>query len=260
MRRFRLPTLLAGLGAAVITSMFRPAGAVEADRSWDPARVGHTIADARQARQEGDLNAAERLCHDAFESVDSSALAAYDAYADLLHVEHRVEEATVRGQSERLHAVKVEQRRSTRPSSTYLGFAPAEGLKAYADLLASLQQRDDAQHIRSLALAYQQVQQAHFQRTTMFRQGQDRAGHADPAASCSARSQLSILTIPSFTTLAHLRAPVRALPSCEQPLAINNRAVPPGCAQCPPNLRRVCAAGRAIAPARRPAGESTGAG
>ena len=176
MQRFRLPALLAALGAALVTAVTLPAGAVEADPSWDPARMGRTIASARLARQQGDLDAAERLCREAFESVDRSALAAYDAYADRLHAEHRAEEAAVRDQSERLHALKAAQSRGTEPSSTYLGFAPAEGLKAYADLFASLHEPDEAQRMRSLALAYQQVQQAEFQRTMMFRQGKDPRG------------------------------------------------------------------------------------
>ena len=138
--------------------------------------MGRTIADARQARQHGDLTTAERLCHAAFESVDESALAAYDAYADRLAAEHRAEEARVREQSGRLHVLKAEQKSASQPTSTYLGFAPAEGLNGYADLLATLQQPQESARIRSLALAYQQVQQAHFQRTMMFRQGQDPRG------------------------------------------------------------------------------------
>ena len=142
---------------------------------WDPAVMGRAIDAARDARRQGDIATAERLCYDAFQNVDRSALAAYDAYVERLHVEHRAEEAKVREQSARLHELKAEQSRGTQPTSTYLGFAPADGLKAYADLLAP-SQPDDAQRMRSLALAYQQVQQAHFQRTMMFRQGQDPRG------------------------------------------------------------------------------------
>ncbi len=143
---------------------------------WDIAQMRSTVAAARQAHRRGDPVAAESLCHEAFESVDRSALAAYDAYADRLRTEHRADEAAVREQSARLHALKAEQGHAAQPTSTYLGFAPADGLRAYADLLASLQQPDDAERIRSLALAYQQVQQAHFQRTMMLRQGQDPRG------------------------------------------------------------------------------------
>jgi len=69
-----------------------------------------------------------------------------------------------------------EQSSGTQPTSTYLGFAPAEGLNAYADLLSSVREVEESQRMHSLALAYQQVQQAHFQRTMMFRQGQDPRG------------------------------------------------------------------------------------
>jgi len=147
-----------------------------ADVVWDQAEVGRLIDSARQAHRRGDLVAADRLCYAAFESVDRSALASYDAYADRLRAEHRSEEATVRAQSARLHELKAEQRRGTQPTSTYLGFAPSEGLNAYADLLAAVREPDASQRMRSLALAYQQVQQAHFQRTMMFRQGQDPRG------------------------------------------------------------------------------------
>lgn len=165
-----IPCLYAVAGAA-------PAQTTTAASTWDAVWMGHTIEAARQARRSGDTTTAEQLCHDAFDSVDRSALAAYDAYVDRLRVDHRAEEATVRNQSERLHAVKAEpDRGGTQPTSTYLGFAPAEGLKAYADLLEHSNRLDDAQRMRSLALAYQQVQQAHFQRTQMFRQGQDPRG------------------------------------------------------------------------------------
>ena len=176
MRRFRFTVLMAGLGLATIAAMAQPADTTAADPSWDLARMGRTIAAARQARQQGALMAAERLCHAAFESVDKGALAAYDAYADRLAAEHRTEQARVREQSERLHALRAEHERVTQPTSTYLGFAPSEGLNGYADLLASLQQPEESTRIRSLALAYQQVQQAHFRRTIMFRQGQDPRG------------------------------------------------------------------------------------
>jgi len=89
---------------------------------------------------------------------------------------HRNDEAAVRGQSARLRAPRAEQSSGTQPTSTYLGFAPAEGLNAYADLLSSVREVEESQRMHSLALAYQQVQQAHFQRTMMFRQGQDPRG------------------------------------------------------------------------------------
>jgi hypothetical protein len=144
--------------------------------AWDPAGIAHTIDAARQAREHGDVMGAERLCHDAFQSIDTSALAAYDAYADRLRAEQRPEEATVRAQAARLHEVKAQQGQSTQPTSTYLGFSTSGGLNAYADLLQGLHEPDEAARMRSLALAYQQVQQAHFQRTQMFQQGKDPRG------------------------------------------------------------------------------------
>jgi hypothetical protein len=177
MRTILLTLLTLCLATMPWTARAQPAGdAVSAGSPWDPVQMGQTIDAARQARKQGDVMTAERLCYSAFQGVDQSALAAYDAYADRLHAEHRAEEATVRDQSARLHALKAEQSKGTQPTSTYLGFAPTEGLKAYADLLATLQQPEESERMRSLALAYQQVQQAHFQRTMMFRQGQDPRG------------------------------------------------------------------------------------
>jgi hypothetical protein len=147
-----------------------------ADAAWDSALVARMVDSARQARQQGDLMAAEKFCYAAFEAVDRSALAAFDAYADLLSIERPAQEPAVRAQSAQLHELKAQHRQGTQPTSTYLGFAPSDGLNAYADLLQALQRPDEARRIRSLALAYQQVQQAHFQRIMLFRQGKDPRG------------------------------------------------------------------------------------
>jgi hypothetical protein len=147
-----------------------------ADAVWDSAPIARMVDSARQARLQGDLALAEKLCYAAFETVDRSALAAFDAYADLLKIEHRAEEPAVRAQSAQLHEIKAQQRKGTQPTSTYLGFVPNDVLNAYANLLQALQRPDEAQRIRSLALAYQQVQQAHFQRTLLYRQGKDPRG------------------------------------------------------------------------------------
>jgi hypothetical protein len=163
-------------GAALAADPADSPSAHVAAVAWDPAGIAHTIDAAREAREHGDVLGAERLCHDAFQSIDTSALAAYDAYAGRLGAEQRPEEATVRAQAARLHEVKAQQSRSMQPTSTYLGFSTSDGLNAYADLLQSLHETDEATRMRSLALAYQQVQQAHFQRTQMFRQGKDPRG------------------------------------------------------------------------------------
>ncbi len=148
----------------------------DAAPSFDQAGVARAIDAPRQARQRGDVMAAERLCYAAFQIVDESALAAYDAFADRLKIEHRTEEVTVRAQSARLHELKAQQLQGTKPTSTYLGFSTSGGLQAYADLLRSLGDIDEAERMRSLALGYQQVQQAHFQRTQLFQQGKDPRG------------------------------------------------------------------------------------
>ena len=170
-----LITLTALVGWAADPGRAADSNTNSAEVTWDAAQVARMVNAARQARQQGDLMAAERLCYTAFQTVDQSALAAYDAYVDLLTTEHRAEEPTVRAQAARLHEVKAHQG-GTEPTSTYLGFAPTDGLNAYADLLRTLEHPDEAQRMRSLALAYQQVQQAHFQRTMLYRQGKDPRG------------------------------------------------------------------------------------
>ena len=176
MRTILFTLLIPCLCTMPMTASAQSSSDVVSGSSWDPVRMGKMIDAARRSRQQGDFAVAERDCQAAFESVDGSALAAYDAYAERLGAEHRPEEASVREQSAKLHALKAEQRGGTQPTSTYLGFAPADGLKAYADLLSTLHEDDDSRRVRSLALAYQQVQQAHFQCTMMFRRGQDPRG------------------------------------------------------------------------------------
>lgn len=143
---------------------------------WDPSQVARIVNDARRTRATGDLAAAERLCRTVFQIIDRSALAGYDAYAELETAEHLPDEQKVRGQAARLHEIKEAQAHASQPTSSYMGFAPSEGLNAYAVLLQGLQREEDAARIRSLALAYQQVQKTHFQRTMLFQQGKDPRG------------------------------------------------------------------------------------
>ena len=177
MRNVLFAALIAADGVAGCAAT--PGGAIDAagvEASWDPVVVAQTVDAGRAARKAGDLGTAERLCYTAFQAVDRSALASYDAYADLLEAEHRPEAPRVREQAVRLREVKASQGRGTQPGSTYLGFAPADGLDAYAALLLTLDRPDASQRMRSLALAYRQVQQAHFERTMLFRQGKDPRG------------------------------------------------------------------------------------
>ena len=178
MQRHLLHRAIAALGALSMATAVAAAGGESpgtASPAFDQAGVARAIGAAREARQHGDVVAAERLCHAAFRIVDESALAAYDAFADRLKAEHRAEEATVRTQSARLHELNA-QRQGNEPTSTYLGFSTSGGLQAYSDLLRSLGETDGAERMRSLALAYQQVQQAQFQRTQLFQQGKDPRG------------------------------------------------------------------------------------
>jgi hypothetical protein len=82
----------------------------------------------------------------------------------------------MRAPAARLRELRAHRADSKGPTSTYLGFAPSDGLNAYAELLQTLGQSGEAQRMRSLALAYRQVQEAHVQRTLMFSQGRDTRG------------------------------------------------------------------------------------
>ncbi|MEO8937665.1 MAG: hypothetical protein ABI327_12875 [Burkholderiaceae bacterium] len=146
------------------------------DVAWDAAGVARTVDEARRARARGDLMAAERLCYASFEAVDRSTLESLDAYVDLLKARHSDREGELRAQVDRLRQSKASQQQGKQPSSVYLGFSPTTALGEYADLLQALGRSAESQRMRSLALAYQQVQQAHFQRTMLFRQGVDPRG------------------------------------------------------------------------------------
>ena len=150
--------------------------AATAGAPWDPAATSKAVDAARRARERGDLQTAEVLCYRSFREVDEAALASYDAYAELAAADRRADAQTVREQAVKLRASKVGQAQGNAPSSLYLGFAPVDGLDAYADLLQSHARADDAQRTHALALAYRQVQQAHFNRTVLYRQGKDPRG------------------------------------------------------------------------------------
>lgn len=167
------PTLIALLAVALSS------GAARADPTptpWEPARIAQMVEAARQARQHGDMMTAERLCAAAFGTIEDSVTAAYDAYADRLKDTGSDDEPKVRARALRLRELNASRRDAKQPVSTYLGFSPAEGLQAYAELLRGAREPDEAERMHSLALAYQQEQQAHFQRTQLFRQGKDPRG------------------------------------------------------------------------------------
>lgn len=172
MRNVMLALLLitAGLTGCETTS-----GAT-ADAPWDPAATAKAVDAARQAREKGDLQTAEMLCYRGFQRVDAATLASYDAYADLAQADGRPDARAVREQAVKLRATKASQGQGKEPGSSYLGFAPADGLDAYADLLQSHARVDDARRAHALAIAYRQVQQAHFDRTMLYRQGRDPRG------------------------------------------------------------------------------------
>ena len=169
--------IAAGLFAAAAVSPSIAADELLVAPEWDPARATAIVEAARTAQRQGDLLAAEHLCYGYATIVDRSALAAYDAYADLLKAEQRTEEAPVRVQAARLHEVKASAAQGGQPASTYLGFMPADGLAGYADLLQSLGRSDEAGRMRTLADAYRQVQQMHFARTMLWKQGKDPRGN-----------------------------------------------------------------------------------
>src|SRR5207237_10750798 len=103
---FHVTLIAAGLFAAAAVSLSIAAEAVVAPE-WDSARATAIVEAARTAQRQGDLLAAEHLCYGYATIGDRSALAAYDAYADLLKAEQRTEEAAVRVQAARLHEVKA---------------------------------------------------------------------------------------------------------------------------------------------------------
>jgi len=161
---------------AAATFLAATVSAAPAAIAWDAQRVAGIVEAARAKRAQGDLAAAEQLCHVAFANIEDSVVGAYDDYVDRLEALQRAEAALVREQALRLHDLQAHRQDATGPTSTYLGFSPVEGLGAYAELQQSLDRADDAARLRSLALAYRQEQAAHVQRTLLYHQGKDPRG------------------------------------------------------------------------------------
>ena len=174
MRRVLCITM--AMSVAACTTGPRSVEATAGPAPWDPPRVASTFEAARQAHAQGDLISAERLCRTAFEAVDDGVLAGYDAYVAQLNAERRADEATMRDRVRQLRAQREQRRTATQPTSSYLGFSPTQDLDGFADLLQSRAHPDEAQRMRSLAVAYGRVQQAHVQRTVLFHQGKDPRG------------------------------------------------------------------------------------
>ena len=146
------------------------------DGPWEPSRVAALLESAGRSRRDGDRPTAERRCYTVFLTVDRDALDAYDAYADALQAAGGPTASVVREQAVRLRETKRAQSGGSRPSSTYLGFVPADGLDAYAEWLRRGGRADAAERMRTLAVAYRQVQQAQVQRTVLFQRGEDPRG------------------------------------------------------------------------------------
>lgn len=132
----------------------------------------HAHGRCGEAHRQGDLAAAERLCYPTFLTVDRHALEGLDAYADLLEADHR----RTRAHAVRLREIKTSQMNGTEPGTTNLGFLPSDALNSHAEPLQALGRPGESQRMRSLVAAYQQVQQAHFERTLLYRQGKDPRG------------------------------------------------------------------------------------
>lgn len=143
---------------------------------WEPARWERMILGTKEARERGDKGEAERLCFQALKYADESAVGSLYKYADLVKDLKRGDGATERSKADMLRDAKAQQWEATERGNVYLGFAPWEELKQYADLLQEHNRGAEAEAMRVLASAYKYGQEVHLRRTLLLNQGRDPLG------------------------------------------------------------------------------------
>jgi hypothetical protein len=122
---------------------------------------------AKQAKERGNASEAERLCVDALQYVDASAIRSLYEYAALLQSEDA-----------RARADSLRQAKTQPGSSVFLGWSPSDELRAYADLLRERDRGTEVEAIMALANAYLQAQGAHAARL------REQARGGDPRGTC----------------------------------------------------------------------------
>jgi hypothetical protein len=185
-RRFLAASGAAFLAAACATAPPAPAdrqangnaaAAVDAPpENWEPVYWDRAMREAQHAREHGDRTTAERACARGILYVQTQTIKVLYGYAELLDHEKYGSGVAVRARAQKLEQARDEQAQARHSGNTYIGFDPAAELKAYADLLASLNRKTDALVVEALASAYQYAQGANLRRTQLRREGKDPLG------------------------------------------------------------------------------------
>jgi uncharacterized protein HemY len=144
--------------------------------TWEPAYWDKMTAAIKDAQQRGDKVEAETLCSRAIPYAEAQAVKALAQYAELLEARTSDGAADARVRADKLAKVKADQARGNAPSSTYLGFAPAEELYVYVGALQVSGRDPEAQAMRLLAAAYRRSQEVYVRRSILMRERKDPRG------------------------------------------------------------------------------------
>lgn len=180
--------LIPAFATLLVAACATPSGPVEgqasghapapnaAPASWEPAFWDRAMREAQQAREHGDRVTAERACARGILYVQAQTIKVLYGYSEALDAQKYGAGVAVRGRAQKLEQARDEQAQARKSGNTYLGFDPAAELKAYAELLASMNRKPDALAVEALASAYQYAQSANLRRTLMQREGKDPLG------------------------------------------------------------------------------------
>lgn len=127
-------------------------------QAWEPARLERMRLAAKEAWKRGGTAEAEQLCVEVLQYVGTSTVKSLYGYAALLKALKREGAEAAHARADKL----LEARSRPGPGSVYLGFAPSDELKRYADLLQELAQGAEAEAMQALASAEDHAQKAHF--------------------------------------------------------------------------------------------------
>lgn len=155
-------------------------------RIWERDRWLLTVRSADQARERGEIAEAERLCVLALRYVGARTVSALDDYASLLAKLNREGMQQAKARAEKLRSARL----ATEPGSVYLGFSPADELRAYAALLRELSRNAEASAVSALADADTWLNFTNFIRNHMI------VGGHDPRGTCSLSNEIVPITTP----------------------------------------------------------------
>jgi len=141
---------------------------------WEPVRWQRMMLAAGHASKRGDTPEAEQFCIQALQYVGASTVNNLFEYAALLKALKREGAEAALSRADKLR----EARSQPGPGSVYLGFAPSEELKRYADLLQELGRGAEAEAMRALANAEDRARMSHVMRL------QEQARGGDPRGKC----------------------------------------------------------------------------